>query len=257
MPAEVKVLIEGSVSGDFMSLTGEEHTQSTVTLVRDGEMVMVVDPGILPSQQVLIDALSKEGLTVNDVNMVCITHSHLDHYRNLGMFPKAKVLEYYGVWDGNTVVTWSERITENIKAIHTPGHDYSSITLIVKTGQESQTPGVVAICGDVFWRKNYMEDVYDDVFASNPEKLKDSRNTVLSMADWIIPGHGSAYKNEYRVLDDVITPSSVKKQKTVLACKRCSMAMEQRDKCRCRPYLCFRCCECGIDCDTCSCSHRR
>jgi glyoxylase-like metal-dependent hydrolase (beta-lactamase superfamily II) len=257
MSAEVKILIEGKVKEDFMSMTGEEHTQPTVTLVRDGNLIMVVDPGILPSQQVLIDALLKEGLTLGDVNMVCITHSHLDHYRNVGMFSNARILEYYGIWNGNSVVTWSEKITENIKAVHTPGHDYSSITLFVKTGQESQTPGVVAICGDVFWRKGYMEDVYDDVFASNPEKLKDSRNTVLNMADWIIPGHGSVYKNESRISDGTKVSIPVKKIKVVLICKRCRSKMEQRDKCRCRPYLCFKCCECGMDCDNCNCSHRR
>ena len=60
---------------------------------------MVVDPGILKSQQELVNALAKENLTVEDVNFVFITHSHIDHYRNIGMFPKAKTLEYFGIWD--------------------------------------------------------------------------------------------------------------------------------------------------------------
>jgi len=53
---------------------------------------MVVDPGNLKNKKILVDALKKEGLTIDDVNIVCITHSHLDHYRNIGMFPGAKTL---------------------------------------------------------------------------------------------------------------------------------------------------------------------
>jgi len=51
---------------------------------------MIVDPGVLESQQILIDKLKEQELSVNDINIVCITHSHIDHYRNIGMFPEAK-----------------------------------------------------------------------------------------------------------------------------------------------------------------------
>ena len=171
MPAEVKILVEGFSNAGEVNVTGEELTQPTITLVQDGSVVMVVDPGILESQQVLIDALDKEGLTVQDVNVVCITHSHIDHYRNIGMFPGAKTLEYYGLWDGQTVENWSENFTPNIRVLHTPGHDYTGLTLFVTTGPESGYPGVVAICGDVYWDKNYPREAKDDAFASNPDRL--------------------------------------------------------------------------------------
>ena len=57
----------------------------------------------------------QEDLTVEDVNVVCITHSHIDHYRNIGMFPEAKVLEYFGMWEKNTVENWQEQFSKNIK----------------------------------------------------------------------------------------------------------------------------------------------
>ena len=164
MPAEVKVLVEGFSNADTVVETGEEKTQPTISLIRDENFIMVVDPGILANQKILVDALQKENLTVNDVNLVCVTHSHFDHYRNIGMFPSAKVLEYYGIWDKNTVQEWAEDLTPNIKILHTPGHDYTAITIFVKT-----KTGVVAVCGDNFWRENYPRDPYDDTFASNPE----------------------------------------------------------------------------------------
>jgi len=256
MPAEVKILIKGHTNADSVAEEGEEKTQPTVTLVRDGDIIMVVDPGVLESQQALIDALEKENLTVNDVNIVCVTHSHIDHYRNIGMFPYAKVLEYYGLWSKQTVETWSENFTPNIQVLHTPGHDYTGITLFVTTDD-----GVVAICGDVFWKKNYPQNPHDDAFASNPERLKESRQMVMRMADWIVPGHDGIYENSRseELLAEKEAAEGIKKSepKITVTCKKCKSQMKQQDKCQCRPYLCFRCCECGMDCSLCSCSHKK
>ena len=255
MPAEAKVLLEGFTNSESVAEGGEERTQPTITLVRDGDLVMVVDPGIMDDQQLLVDALKKEKLTVEDVNFVCITHSHIDHYRNIGMFPQAKTVEYYGLWDKNTVETWSENLTSNISLLHTPGHDYTGITLFVTTEK-----GVVAICGDVFWRENYPLDPKDDAFASNPGRLEESRAIVLNRADWIVPGHGPMYKNNRNAPTfekEVFVPVKKKEAKIVIVCKKCGKQMSQKDKCLCRPYLCFRCCECGYDCPACGCSHKK
>ena len=255
MPAEVKILVEGFTNANEFDEAGQEKTIPTITLVRDDDVVMIVDPGILESQQILIDALEKEDLTVEDVNVVFISHSHIDHYRNIGMFPNARTLEGYGLWDKDTVEEWSEAFSTNIQVLHTPGHDHTGLTLFVTTDI-----GVIAICGDVFWRENYPRDPFDDTFASNPEILKESRKVVLKMADWIIPGHGPMYKNDK---DTVVVEEEIneelreKETKIVIKCKKCGNTMKQQDRCQCRPYFCFRCCECGLDCSTCSCSHKR
>lgn len=255
MPAEVKILVEGSTNADSVAETGEEKTQPTITLVRDGDVIMVVDPGILESQQVLIDALQKEDLTVQDVNVVCITHSHIDHYRNVGMFPNAKTLEFFGLWEKNTAHDWKEQFSPDIQIMRTPGHDYTGITLFVQTKD-----GVVAICGDIFWRENYPQDPQDDAFASDIVKLKQSRESVLRMADWIVPGHAGMYKNNRaRVLSGFDWRLGRKKRepRIVIKCKKCGREMDQKDRCQCRPYICFRCCECGFDCPICGCSHKK
>ncbi len=180
--ANVKILIKGYTSDEV----GEERTCPTITLVKDEGITMVVDPGALKDQKILIEKLKKEGLSVDDINIVCITHSHIDHYRNIGMFPKAKTLEYFGLWQGDSVEDWSSKFTENIEIIKTPGHDYSGITLLVKTEK-----GIVAIVGDVFWKENEPDD---DPYASDKEKLRGSRKLVLKKADFIIPGHGDMFK---------------------------------------------------------------
>ena len=183
--AEVKILIEGYTTADSAEFE-EEKTCPTISLIRDGDIVIITDPGVLESQEILKDKLKEEGLGVDDIDIVFITHSHIDHYRNIGMFPRAKTLEYYGLWDKNTVDDWKEQFTDDIRIIKTPGHNYDSLTLLVKTDK-----GIVAVCGDVFRKENFPED---DAYASDKEKLAESRKKVLEMADWVIPGHGPIFK---------------------------------------------------------------
>lgn len=125
-------------------------------------------------------------MAVDDVNYVFVTHSHADHYRNVGMFSHAKFLEFFALWDGNVALDWQENFTDDIKIIKTPGHDSSSLTLLVDTKK-----GKVAVCGDVFWKENGPEN---DPYASRPDLLEESRKKVLELADYIIPGHADIYK---------------------------------------------------------------
>jgi len=251
MTAQVKILVEGYTNADSIAELGVEENCPTISLVLDEGIVMVVDPGVLESQQILIDALEKENLKVSDVNFVCITHSHLDHYRNVGMFPNAKVLEFFGLWDKNKVEDWQEDFTPDIQILKTPGHDYTGITLFVKTEN-----GIIAICGDVFWKENYPENPKDDIYASDSEKLVESRRMVLKMADWIIPGHAGIYKiDKNKVLAEKLA------QKTgevgFAICRNCKKVIyKKEDMCLCRTYLCYRCCKCDLDCDFCSCKHK-
>ncbi|MBN2111855.1 MBL fold metallo-hydrolase [Candidatus Woesearchaeota archaeon] len=184
--AEVNVLIKGYTSADSANESGEERTQCTISLIRDKGIVMVVDPGTMKDRKILIDALKKEGIGIGDVNYVCITHSHMDHYRNIGMFPDAKALDFFGVWEKDTVDDWNPHFSENIKIIKTPGHDRTCITLFVKTKK-----GIIAVAGDVFWKEN---EPKDDPYADSREKLEESRKLVLGKADFIVPGHGDIYE---------------------------------------------------------------
>jgi len=184
--AEVKILIKGYTTADSASSSGDEKTCSTITLVKDKDIVMIVDPGVLEDQKMLVEALKKEHLSINDINVVCITHSHIDHYRNIGMFPKAKTLEYWGLWDRNTVKDWKEQFSRDIRIIKTPGHNYDGITLLVKTDK-----GTIAICGDLFWKEDFPRE---DPYANDHQKLIENRQKILGLADYVIPGHGDIFK---------------------------------------------------------------
>lgn len=251
--AKVKVLVQGYTNADAKEVIGHEKTCPTITLVVDRDIVMVVDPGALDNQKILVDALAREGYSVLDVNIVCITHSHAHHYMNVGMFPRAKVLEYFGLWTGGVVEDWQENFTDNIQILKTPGHDYSGITLFVKTQE-----GVVAICGDVFWKEDSPEF---DMYASDQKKLQHSRELVKQISDWIIPGHGGIYKTKNAsAWRTQIPPGGALKAdpKMTGSCKKCHRLFKKiTDKCVCQDWLCYHCCECEADCKVCNCKVRR
>ncbi len=182
---KVKVLIIGYTSADNPE-SESERTCSTVTLVQDKGFNMVIDPGVMGDVNQLISALAENGLKPADINMVGLTHSHIDHYRNLGLFPQAKVLEYYGIWDNDTVEDRPESLSPSLKIIETPGHSREGITFLAETEL-----GIVAVCGDVFWKENLPEK---DPYADDPTALAHSRQKVMDAADWIVPGHGDIYK---------------------------------------------------------------
>lgn len=181
--AEVKILLQGYTSDE-----SEGHSCSTISLIQDKDLNIVVDPGTSSSQEVIKDALNKEGLTIDNIDYVFITHSHMDHYRNIGMFPKSKALDYWGIWDSDTCNDYKEHFSKDIKIIKTPGHSYDSLTFLVKTDL-----GLIAICGDVFWKKNFPEK---DPYAQDLAELEKSRKKLLEIADYIIPGHGEMFKVE-------------------------------------------------------------
>ncbi len=249
MTAKVKILVEGYY---FQDKGGQERVCPTVSLVRDKDFVIVVDPGVLKNPKIIIDALAKEGLSPADINIVCLTHSHIDHYRNLGMFPEAKILDYFGLWHEDTVEDWEEKFSENIQILKTPGHDRTSISLFVKTDDD-----IVAICGDVFWKEDYPEV---DIYASNLKELENSRKLVLKMSHWIIPGHGPMYKTKNgQKLQEI--KNGKKPEPAVKITGRCRYCkkpfLKEKDKCVCQEWLCYNCCECESDCSVCRCSYIR
>lgn len=181
--AKVKVLIKGYTNANSAA---EEKSCATITLIQSEKLNIIVDPGVLESQKTIVDALAKEELDINNIDFVFLTHSHIDHFRNIGMFPEAKTLEFWGIWDKNKVFDWQENFNEDIKIIKTPGHSNDGLTFLIKTEN-----GTVAICGDVFWWENFPED---DPYAVDMKQLQESRKKILDLADWIIPGHGKMFQ---------------------------------------------------------------
>ncbi len=183
MKPKVKIIFPG-----YESAENNGRSCSNVVLIRTDDRNIIVDPGTLPSQEILIEKLKQEKLSVADIDIVFLTHSHIDHTRNVGMFAIAKVLDFWGWWDGDLSSEYQNSDLEYIILYHTPGHSYDGVTLLVDSED-----GKIAICGDVFWKKDYPKK---DPFATDLKALKKSRKKVLKMADFVIPGHGEMFSTK-------------------------------------------------------------
>jgi glyoxylase-like metal-dependent hydrolase (beta-lactamase superfamily II) len=181
---KVDILVEGYYTLDDTS----GSVCATVTLVEDKNLRILIDPGALAEQGVLLRELEKRNLSPVDIDIVFITHSHMDHLKNIALFPAAKVLDFWGWWQGDRWEKSTGIINENITVMETPGHSYDSLTLLVKTDT-----GLIAVCGDVFWDESFPEKPEHDPFAADAALLRESREKLLTTADYIIPGHGGIF----------------------------------------------------------------
>jgi len=198
--AEVKVLVAG-----VHKLTDETTVAiyCTTTLIKSDKNI-VVDPGAFVNQGKLINSLKGEGLDPEDIDAVILTHSHIDHTTNITVFKKAKIFlrlicspDYpgqYQLMEEGVVKRFNilnDPIAKDIKIIDTPGHSIDSITVLVKTAN-----GLAAITGDAIageeWANVGKKPNSGMIYSL--EKYEESRNRILEIADWIVPGHGEIFK---------------------------------------------------------------
>jgi len=192
--SKIKVLIEGYAKEE----NGNEYASSSVTLVRENNLNILVDVGM--SRQLLLDTLAKEGLSPADINFVVLTHTHLDHCLLAGIFENAQIL------DNSSIYTFDGKISQHaakipgtdIEIISTPGHDQFHCAVLVNTEEF----GKVAVAADLFWWPDDKEQKTDydnllnleDPYLKDKEALHSSREKILKIADYIVPGHGKPFK---------------------------------------------------------------
>ena len=159
---------------------------STVGLIRDGAMTVVVDPGMVRERSMILDPLTELGIRPQDVTDVVFSHHHPDHTINAALFPAARYHDHWAIYENDT---WTSRDAEgfelspSIKLIRTPGHSAEDITTLAHT-----VDGVVAFT-HVWWNGDGpAEDPFADM-----EQLHVSRARVLAVADLAVPGHGETF----------------------------------------------------------------
>lgn len=164
---------------------------ATITLIRDNKVNILVDTGNIVDKGKIIKGLKKAGLGPKDINIVVNTHSHQDHTGCNYLFPQARFLVHGAAfWDDifDRSIK-SQKITKNIKLISTPGHSEDSCSVLVKSKL-----GTVAIVGDLFWKENDYKIKLLEKDCSNLKLFYKNRKAILTIADWIIPGHGKMFK---------------------------------------------------------------
>jgi glyoxylase-like metal-dependent hydrolase (beta-lactamase superfamily II) len=165
-----------------------ERTASTVSLVRDGDVRAIIDPGMVPDVAgAILDPLARLGESPASVSDVVLSHHHPDHTINMGLFPAARIHDHWAWYRGDR---WVDRpaegfaLSSSVVLIETPGHTPQDITVLVGT------PDGIAAVTHLWWSS---EGPAEDRYATDPEALHRGRARVLEVAALVVPGHGAAF----------------------------------------------------------------
>ena len=198
--AEVKVLIEG-----VHEKIGEDKFKvgSTVALIKTDKIILV-DAGSFLDEKRLIDELKKEDLTPEKIDIIILTHIHLDHIINIHLFKNAKIICKFrgGLYPGQIhypkdgdlqrfEIKDGVKIAKDVELILTPGHSDDMISVVVNTNE-----GKIIVSGDAISNEDWVDlnKTANPILVTSIEEFNESRKKILNLADYIIPGHGKMFK---------------------------------------------------------------
>jgi glyoxylase-like metal-dependent hydrolase (beta-lactamase superfamily II) len=164
---------------------------STVALVRDGEAIIVADPGMVADRSLILDPLRNLGVDPSEVTHVFLSHHHPDHTINIALFPKADIVDFWAIYRGDQWIDHQgdgHRLSPNAQLWLTPGHSEEDATLIVKADD-----GVHALT-HLWWHSDRTPTI--DPLAFDQVALERGRKRVLAVADVVVPGHGDLFRLE-------------------------------------------------------------
>ncbi len=181
--AEFRVLHEGYLRDD------EDRVGATTSFARDGDVLVVVDPGLASDRTAILDPLAELGVTPGEITDVVISHHHPDHTLNVALFPNARLHDHWAWYQGDL---WIGRPAEgfqiagSIRLIETPGHTPQDISTLIETDE-----GLV-VCTHLWWQA---EGPQDDPYAPDQALVHRNRQRVLGLPGLlrIVPGHGPAF----------------------------------------------------------------
>lgn len=168
-----------------------DRVASTVTLIRDGDMIAVIDPGMVADRKLILEPLAELGVGPEQVTDVVFSHHHPDHTLNAALFSEARFHDHWAIYHGDT---WADReadgfeLSPSVRLMRTPGHTAQDISTIAETEE-----GLV-VATHLWWSA---DGPADDPLAEDAQALTASRERVLALHPrLIIPGHGAAFTRE-------------------------------------------------------------
>lgn len=192
---EVAVLLEGY---GYTDAENRYRANGTCTLITGNDKRILVDTGSPRDKERLVEKLQQHGICSEEINYVVCTHGHVDHVGNLNLFTNAVQMVSHDILQEDDIYTdvpdnFKEGSPycidgENVKVISTPGHTPQDVSVVVRDTEY----GTVVVCGDLFEHEDD-GNVWQE-FSECPTKHKESRQKVLEIADWIVPGHGKMFK---------------------------------------------------------------
>jgi glyoxylase-like metal-dependent hydrolase (beta-lactamase superfamily II) len=166
-----------------------ERVGSSITLVRDGDALIVADPGMVARRSLILDPLAALGVSPDAVTHVFLSHHHPDHTVNIALFPNAEVVDFWARYRDDL---WLDhegdgyRLAPNTQLWLTPGHTEEDATLVVTADDATYA------LTHLWWHADRTPEI-DPVGADQPA-IERGRARVLATADVVIPGHGEPFR---------------------------------------------------------------
>lgn len=167
----------------------DDRVASSVVLIRDGDLVAIVDPGMVADRATaILEPLARLGVDAGAVTDVVLSHHHPDHTVNVALFLNAQVHDFQAIYAGDV---WTDReaegyrLSESVWLLETPGHTPQDISTLATTAD-----GLV-VCTHLWWFEGGPDE---DPFAPDAALLMASRQRILGLSPaLIVPGHGAAF----------------------------------------------------------------
>ena len=165
-----------------------DRVGSSVVLVRDGDALIVADPGMVANRSRILDPLAAHGVAPEDVTHVFLSHHHPDHTVNIALFPNAEVVDF---WARDKDDLWLDhdgdgyQLAPNSTLWLTPGHTAEDASLIVRADD------AVYAMTHLWWKEDRTPEI--DPLGDDQAAIETGRARVLAEVDIVIPGHGPAF----------------------------------------------------------------
>lgn len=185
-----------------------------------GEENVLIDTGFPHEDKNILKDLEECGLSIDDIDIILLTHHDIDHTGNLASFEDISGAQVYASEedipfimgdkkpDGIKKILRSQHIiktpqkihpypeyTGNIKIIDTPGHTPGHVCLLYKD---------ILFIGDLFEMKNSEIKTLKSAMTWDSDLLKESIRKILDYDfKWICPSHSEPILVDNDILEKI------------------------------------------------------
>jgi len=200
-PTTLNIKYDLGIGGGSNVILIESDKRILVDTGFDYETVGLSLENVERNMKNLISALQCHGHSPDDIEVVFITHWHLDHYGNLDIFDRAQRMASRPVVEGSNLMDFipvddGEEIAEGVTVVYTPGHTLGHASVLVDSEVALRGHGLkcrLGLAGDAIVSLGYFDKgkvwTYNEDFYSKEEAMK-SMKKLAKASDIIIPGHG-------------------------------------------------------------------
>lgn len=168
----------------------------TTTIIRLNDHNIIVDPSLKDREEMEAELKRRTGLSLNDIDVVFITHEHGDHHAGISNFPNAK-------WLANPLA--AEIINEKnnyIKKVEPAGNKlFDCIDVIPAPGHTPGTSGLrfdykglsIFVAGDAVATKDFWDDKRMYFKALDIAESLRTYKKIESLSNIVVPGHDNYF----------------------------------------------------------------